>query len=143
MGLKKITKKCRSKGLLLDIFWLDCFLQLLFRAEGIYAGCYGWDNACYWGIAEKKAGVDLREWYIIQPLTTLRFEQTGLRKQARDVNADQKGFCDIFGRELNQLRNKYGYNYFKGENHNIKKGFYNYSTCFCGRTCSTAFSSQK
>jgi hypothetical protein len=30
--------------------------------NGNYAGCYGWDNAAYWGIAEKKAGVDLREW---------------------------------------------------------------------------------
>lgn len=30
---------------------------------GNYAGCYGWDNAAYWGIAEKKAGVDLKEWY--------------------------------------------------------------------------------
>merc|ERR1719453_1771394 len=31
--------------------------------NGLYAGCYGWDNAAYWGIAEKKAGVDLKEWY--------------------------------------------------------------------------------
>lgn len=31
--------------------------------KGHYAGVYGWDNAAYWGIAEKKAGVDLREWY--------------------------------------------------------------------------------
>jgi len=28
-----------------------------------YAGTYGWDNACYWAIAEKKANVDLREFY--------------------------------------------------------------------------------
>ena len=28
-----------------------------------YAGVYGWDNACYWAIAEKKANVDLREFY--------------------------------------------------------------------------------
>ena len=30
---------------------------------GVYAGCYGWDHAAYWGIAEAKAGVDLKEWY--------------------------------------------------------------------------------
>ena len=28
-ALKKKTKKTRLKGLLLDIFWLDCFLQLV------------------------------------------------------------------------------------------------------------------
>ena len=28
-----------------------------------YAGVYGWDNACYWAIAERKAHVDLREFY--------------------------------------------------------------------------------
>ena len=28
-----------------------------------YAGTYGWDNACYWAIAERKAHVDLREFY--------------------------------------------------------------------------------
>mmetsp|Transcript_9329 Transcript_9329/g.14379 ORF Transcript_9329/g.14379 Transcript_9329/m.14379 type:complete len:814 (-) Transcript_9329:129-2570(-) len=28
-----------------------------------FAGCYGWDNAAYWGIAERKAGIDLQEWY--------------------------------------------------------------------------------
>ena len=34
MALKKCrNKKWRSKGLLLDIFWADCFLQLSFRAE--------------------------------------------------------------------------------------------------------------
>merc|ERR1719456_2106160 len=26
-------------------------------------GSYGWDHAAYWGIAEMKAGVDLKEWY--------------------------------------------------------------------------------
>ena len=31
--------------------------------EGLYAGNYGWDHAAYWGIAEAKAGVDLKEWY--------------------------------------------------------------------------------
>lgn len=31
--------------------------------NGIYSGAYGWDHAAYWGIAEKKAGIDLREWY--------------------------------------------------------------------------------
>lgn len=31
--------------------------------NGVYAGCYGWDHAAYWGIAEEKAGVDLKEWY--------------------------------------------------------------------------------
>jgi GTP cyclohydrolase II len=31
--------------------------------DGNYAGAYGWDHAAYWGIAEQKAGVDLREWY--------------------------------------------------------------------------------
>jgi GTP cyclohydrolase II len=31
--------------------------------NGIYAGSYGWDNAAYWGIAEQKAGIDLKEWY--------------------------------------------------------------------------------
>lgn len=31
--------------------------------NGVYAGSYGWDNAAYWGIAEQKAGIDLREWY--------------------------------------------------------------------------------
>jgi GTP cyclohydrolase II len=30
---------------------------------GVYAGSYGWDNAAYWGIAEQKAGIDLKEWY--------------------------------------------------------------------------------
>ena len=30
---------------------------------GLYAGNYGWDHAAYWGIAEAKAGVDLKEWY--------------------------------------------------------------------------------
>eukprot|EP00933_Yihiella_yeosuensis_P029031 TRINITY_DN22766_c0_g1_i1.p1 TRINITY_DN22766_c0_g1~~TRINITY_DN22766_c0_g1_i1.p1 ORF type:complete len:839 (+),score=195.71 TRINITY_DN22766_c0_g1_i1:49-2517(+) len=30
---------------------------------GKYAGSYGWDHAAYWGIAEAKAGVDLKEWY--------------------------------------------------------------------------------
>lgn len=28
-----------------------------------YSGVYGWDNACYWAIAERKAHVDLREFY--------------------------------------------------------------------------------
>ena len=28
-----------------------------------YAGVYGWDNACYWAIAERKAHVDLKEFY--------------------------------------------------------------------------------
>jgi len=31
--------------------------------SGNYAGCYGWDHAAYWGIAEQKAGIDLKEWY--------------------------------------------------------------------------------
>jgi len=31
--------------------------------SGLYAGSYGWDNAAYWGIAEQKAGIDLKEWY--------------------------------------------------------------------------------
>jgi len=31
--------------------------------DGLYSGCYGWDNAAYWGIAEQKAGIDLKEWY--------------------------------------------------------------------------------
>lgn len=31
--------------------------------NGLYAGSYGWDNAAYWGIAEQKAGIDLKEWY--------------------------------------------------------------------------------
>mmetsp|Transcript_156966 Transcript_156966/g.273272 ORF Transcript_156966/g.273272 Transcript_156966/m.273272 type:complete len:807 (-) Transcript_156966:108-2528(-) len=31
--------------------------------NGVYAGCYGWDHAAYWGIAETKAGIDLKEWY--------------------------------------------------------------------------------
>jgi len=31
--------------------------------DGNYAGSYGWDHAAYWGIAELKAGVELREWY--------------------------------------------------------------------------------
>jgi len=31
--------------------------------DGTYAGSYGWDNAAYWGIAEHKAGIDLKEWY--------------------------------------------------------------------------------
>jgi len=31
--------------------------------NGVYAGSYGWDNAAYWGIAEQKAGIDLKEWY--------------------------------------------------------------------------------
>eukprot|EP00397_Hematodinium_sp_SG-2012_P004549 GEMP01004561.1.p1 GENE.GEMP01004561.1~~GEMP01004561.1.p1 ORF type:complete len:800 (+),score=181.87 GEMP01004561.1:79-2478(+) len=40
--------------------WRDVHADL---EKGIYSGCYGWDNAAYWGIAEKKAGVDLKEWY--------------------------------------------------------------------------------
>ena len=28
-----------------------------------FAGVYGWDNACYWGIAEKKANTDLTKHY--------------------------------------------------------------------------------
>lgn len=28
-----------------------------------YCGVYGWDNACYWGIAEKKARTDLTKHY--------------------------------------------------------------------------------
>lgn len=28
-----------------------------------FCGVYGWDNACYWGIAEKKAGTDLTKHY--------------------------------------------------------------------------------
>jgi GTP cyclohydrolase II len=28
-----------------------------------YAGVYGWDNAAYWAIAERKAHIDLREFY--------------------------------------------------------------------------------
>jgi len=40
--------------------WKDVHEDL---EKGNYAGVYGWDNAAYWGIAEKKAGVDLREWY--------------------------------------------------------------------------------
>ena len=30
LGLKRSTKKSRSKGLLLDSFWLDYFLQLVY-----------------------------------------------------------------------------------------------------------------
>lgn len=33
------------------------------HAAGLYAGNYGWDHAAYWGIAEAKAGIDLKEWY--------------------------------------------------------------------------------
>eukprot|EP00928_Gymnodinium_smaydae_P099452 TRINITY_DN9491_c0_g1_i1.p1 TRINITY_DN9491_c0_g1~~TRINITY_DN9491_c0_g1_i1.p1 ORF type:complete len:804 (+),score=123.09 TRINITY_DN9491_c0_g1_i1:87-2498(+) len=40
--------------------WQDVHNDL---EAGNYAGCYGWDHAAYWGIAETKAGVDLREWY--------------------------------------------------------------------------------
>jgi GTP cyclohydrolase II len=40
--------------------WRDVHNDL---ENGVYAGCYGWDNAAYWGIAEQKAGVDLKEWY--------------------------------------------------------------------------------
>ena len=28
-----------------------------------FSGVYGWDNACYWGIAEKKANTDLTKHY--------------------------------------------------------------------------------
>jgi len=31
--------------------------------NGKYAGSYGWDNAAYIAIAEKKAGVDLKNWH--------------------------------------------------------------------------------
>lgn len=31
--------------------------------NSIYSGVYGADHAAYWGIAEKKAGVDLETWY--------------------------------------------------------------------------------
>jgi len=31
--------------------------------KGKYAGAYGWDNSVYYGIAEKKANVDLREFH--------------------------------------------------------------------------------
>ena len=40
--------------------WRDVHADL---EAGVYAGCYGWDHAAYWGIAEAKAGVDLKEWY--------------------------------------------------------------------------------
>jgi len=40
--------------------WRDVHEDL---EAGVYAGCYGWDHAAYWGIAEAKAGVDLKEWY--------------------------------------------------------------------------------
>ena len=29
----------------------------------LYCGVYGWDNACYWGIAETKAKTDLTKHY--------------------------------------------------------------------------------
>lgn len=29
----------------------------------IFCGVYGWDNACYWGIAERKAKTDLTKHY--------------------------------------------------------------------------------
>lgn len=40
--------------------WRDVHNDL---EAGLYAGNYGWDHAAYWGIAEAKAGVDLKEWY--------------------------------------------------------------------------------
>jgi len=40
--------------------WRDVHNDL---EAGNYAGTYGWDHAAYWGIAEAKAGVDLKEWY--------------------------------------------------------------------------------
>lgn len=40
--------------------WRDVHKDL---EAGKHAGCYGWDNAAYWGIAETQAGVDLTEWY--------------------------------------------------------------------------------
>jgi GTP cyclohydrolase II len=40
--------------------WQNVHQDLL---QDKYAGVYGWDNACYWAIAEKKAHVDLREFY--------------------------------------------------------------------------------
>jgi len=40
--------------------WKDVHADL---ESGNYAGVYGWDHAAYWGIAEAKAGVDLKEWY--------------------------------------------------------------------------------
>lgn len=40
--------------------WKDVHADL---ESGVYSGCYGWDHAAYWGIAEQKAGIDLREWY--------------------------------------------------------------------------------
>lgn len=40
--------------------WLDVHNDL---ANEKYAGVYGWDNAAYWAIAERKAHVDLREFY--------------------------------------------------------------------------------
>jgi GTP cyclohydrolase II len=40
--------------------WKDVHEDL---AKENYAGVYGWDNAAYWAIAERKAHVDLREFY--------------------------------------------------------------------------------
>ena len=40
--------------------WKGVHADLL---ESRYAGVYGWDHAAYWGIAEKKAGVNLEEFY--------------------------------------------------------------------------------
>ena len=54
-----IPRICRSDPAT-GYSWRDVHDDL---EAGIYAGCYGWDHAAYWGIAEAKAGVDLKEWY--------------------------------------------------------------------------------
>ena len=40
--------------------WTQVHADLL---DSKYSGVYGWDHAAYWGIAEKKAGIDLEQFY--------------------------------------------------------------------------------
>ncbi|CAD7923141.1 unnamed protein product [Amoebophrya sp. A25] len=61
--------------------------------NGNYSGVYGWDNAAYWGIAEKKAGVDLREWYKRRTKDEYFLPQF---KELIDDPETQKEWSDIF-----------------------------------------------
>eukprot|EP00438_Fugacium_kawagutii_P017711 Skav207314 [mRNA] locus=scaffold2296:301813:304019:- [translate_table: standard] len=51
--------------------------------RSVYAGNYGWDHAAYWGIAEAKAGVDLKEWYKTRTEASEEHELGDLRRMWR------------------------------------------------------------
>lgn len=70
--------------------WKDVHEDL---ENGIYSGCYGWDHAAYWGIAEKKAGIDLHDWYKKRTEDEFYLPQI---KELIDNPKTQESWKDIF-----------------------------------------------